>query len=90
MVKLVVPASNSVVLNDRSGVSGHGGGYALVAGDDSCCPPVTDPLTLGTVLAAVAAITVGLRQVVITRITGRKKRETGFGDKFFTLVEHGK
>ena len=79
----------------RSGGYGHHGSidghghhvkgfqsYAVTAQDDECCPPVVDPLTLGTILAGIAAATVVFRQLVISNIMGkRKKRSDGPGDK---------
>ncbi|TRY80267.1 hypothetical protein TCAL_15419 [Tigriopus californicus] len=63
-------------LDSSAALSGHGGGYAYVSKDTECCPPVIDPLTLLTVLGAIAAVTVGLRQVAIDNIPGRRKRST--------------
>lgn len=69
----------------RSGHGGgHGGGYAYVSKDQECCPPVIDPLTLLTVLGAIAAVTIGLRQVVIDNIPGRKKRST---EMLFSILD---
>ena len=99
MAAIAITPVNALAINARGGHSGHGGhggghghkgGYALVADDDSCCPPVIDPLTLLTVLASIAAITVGLRQVVISNITARKKRDTSFLDKVAQVMEAGK
>lgn len=77
--------SRAIATIDSAGsLSGHGGGYAYVSKDKECCPPVIDPLTLLTVLGAIAAVTVGLRQVVIDNIPiGRKKRAA---DVFISML----
>ena len=86
-----IGGTNSISRNGHGhGGHGHGGGYALVSGEDTCCPPVTDPLTLLTVLGAIAAITVALRQVVISNITGRRKRRSAGIDTFDQWVQVGK
>jgi hypothetical protein len=42
---------------------------------------VVDPITLLSVLAAIAAVTLILRQAVINKITmGRRRRSSNFGD----------
>ena len=87
------PANVQIAQVRAGGHSRHGhhkGNFALVADDDSCCPPVIDPLTLGAVLAGIAAATVGLRQVLISNITARKKRDTTVWEKLDELILGGK
>ena len=71
------------------GSHGHGGGYALVSDDDSCCAPVTDPLTLVTVLGAIGAITIGLRQEVIRLVMagGRRRRRSETGGSYDAFLQ---
>ena len=47
----------------------------LLKGETECCPPVVDPLTLGVVLAGIAGLFVGLRQLVLNNIMGRRRRK---------------
>lgn len=54
------------VLRDRSG-------YEVVSDEDTCCPGVVDPLTLLTILAAIAGAVLGLRQVAIDNLPKRKR-----------------
>ena len=51
---------------------------AVLLGESECCPGVVDPLTLLTILAAIAGATLLLRQLAIDNITGRKKRSVFF------------
>ena len=48
-------------------------GYAVNTFDTECCPPVVDLITLGTLLAGIAAATLILNQLVIDNI-GKKRR----------------
>ena len=43
-------------------------------GELQCCKGVVDPFTLLAVIGGIAGITYILRQTVINKITGRKKR----------------
>ena len=59
--------------SEAAGSSHYGGGYAVTAYDDECCPGVVDPLLLLSVLAAIAGGTIALRQIALDTL-GRKKR----------------
>lgn len=49
-------------------------GDARQYGELQCCKGVVDPLTLLAVIGGIAGVTYILRQTVINKITGRKKR----------------
>ena len=47
----------------------------LLKGESECCPPVVDPTTLGVVLAGIGGLFVGLRQLVVNNIMGKRRRK---------------
>ncbi len=63
-------------------------GYAVQTLDSECCPPVVDLISLGTLLAGIAAATLILNQLAIDNI-GRKKRSVGeIFNNFLTGLIH--
>ena len=48
----------------------------VLKGESECCPPVVDPTTLGVVLAGIAGLFVGLRQLVVNNIMGKRRKRS--------------
>ena len=63
-------------------------GYAVNTLEDECCPPVVDFITLGTLLAGIAAATLLLRQLAIDNIAKKKKRSAS-SSRFIHLASSG-
>ena len=53
-----------------------------------CCRGVVDPITLLSLLAAIAGITLFLRQAVINKITGRRKKRFVEHDNLQESMRH--
>ena len=68
------------ILGSLGGGSGGSGGLAgsfSGLGGQQCCDPVVDPITLVTVIGAIAGLSLWLRQAVIDfMITGGKKKRS--------------
>ena len=73
--------SQSVVASPNSAADPLAGSdsQVITAYDDECCQGVVDPLTLATVLAAVAGITFFLRQTAIDTLKKKKRRSADGG-----------
>ena len=75
---------------------GHGGGYAITAYDDECCPPVIDPFTLFAILGLIAGGAAALAGLFGQLFGRRKRRSLGpleaglqsFGLNYVDTIEH--
>ena len=74
-----VAAATSVLDNKASAAHGYGGGgYAITAYDDECCPPVIDPFTLFAILGLIAGGAAALAGLFQQLFGGGKRKRRSF------------